>query len=62
MKLKVSSLAKDYIASNIRSQLITLQGVLMNIEAQAEFDNDYAVESLKRMEINLGNIRRYLED
>lgn len=54
----MSSVRRDFLASNIRSQLAKLRGVLDNIEEEEYLDFSYADESLKQIEITLRNLRR----
>lgn len=57
----ISGLHKDFIASHIRSQLTTLNGVLECIESSGlsnEKENGYVDESLKRVEKNIRRLRR----
>jgi hypothetical protein len=56
--LEMSNLRKDFVVSNLRSQLSTLQGVLKNIEDSERSEDDYIGESLKRVEKNIRQLRK----
>ncbi|MDD5617705.1 MAG: hypothetical protein PHG69_01285 [Candidatus Omnitrophica bacterium] len=56
----LSNLQKDFIASHIRSQLATMEHLLINIENTEEPEYGYAIESLKRIEVNLRQLRSFL--
>ena len=56
----ISPIKKDFIASHIRSQLATLEYVLASIENVEEQEYDHIVESLKRIENNLRQLRSFL--
>ena len=58
----MSSLRKDYLASHLRSQMNTLKAVLEAMEHSNEIEDDYASESLKRVEINIRNLRQSLQN
>ena len=54
----MSSMRRDFIASHLRSQMERLSGLLRNIENEDRFDLNYGDESLRRIEINLRQIRK----
>jgi len=58
----MSSLHKDFIASFLRSQLITLQDVLDTIESSSRLEDAYVEESLNRVQKELHQIRRLCVD
>ena len=53
----MSSIKRDFIASNLRSQLNRLSSILGNIE-QDLIDCDYTHDSLREIESNLRQIRK----
>lgn len=53
----ISDLQCDYLVSNLRTQLDYLQNVLKSIEGQ-NADCDYMYDSLKKIEVNLRQIRK----
>lgn len=55
---QTSNLSKDYLASNIRCQIDTLNSVISNMEAYDYLNDTYADESLQRVIINLVKLRR----
>jgi hypothetical protein len=58
----MSSLRKDYVASYLRSQMDTLKAVLEAMEDSNSIEDNYANESLKRVEINIKNLRKSLKN
>lgn len=52
-----TGLYKDYVVSNLRSQLTTLRSVLENVENMEIIDEGYFAASLKRVEQNLRVLR-----
>jgi hypothetical protein len=56
----MSSLQKDFVASHLHSQLITLQQLLDDIESSEDSGYDYALESLRRVETDLRKLRAFL--
>ncbi|RLJ05931.1 MAG: hypothetical protein DRP14_00940 [Candidatus Aenigmatarchaeota archaeon] len=54
----ISRLQKDFVASFLRSQLATLQGVLAEIENSDRLEGGYIEESLRRVEKELCRFRR----
>ena len=58
----ISSTRKDFIASNLRSQINRLSGVLSAIEEEEKVDSEYAYASLKAIEINLRSVRKLCEN
>ena len=58
----MSSLRKDYVASYLRSQMDTLKAVLEAMEDSNSIEDNYANESLKRVEINIRNLRKSFQN
>jgi hypothetical protein len=58
----MSSLRKDYIASYLRSQMNTLRVVLEAMENSNRIEDDFANESLRRVEINIKNLRKSIQN
>jgi hypothetical protein len=54
----LSNLRKDYLASNIRSQVNTLNSIINNMESQDYSYEEFADESLQRVIIDLVKLRR----
>jgi hypothetical protein len=54
----ISSIRKDFLASNLRSQVDRLNSVLNNIEEERTVDIEYASDSLKEVELKLRQIRK----
>jgi len=54
----MSSILKDCLASNLRSQLGRLSSILNNIEEERLIDGECASDSLKEVELNLRQIRK----
>jgi hypothetical protein len=54
----MSSIRRDFVATNLRSQLSRLSNVLGTIEEENKVDCDYAYESFKEIELNLRQIRK----
>jgi len=54
----MSPIRKDFLASNLRSQLDRLTGILNNIEEEMLVDAEYTSDSLKQVELNLRQIRK----
>ena len=44
----MSSLQSDFVASSLRSQLVTLQNILSYIESSQKIEDVYVEESLRR--------------
>ncbi len=57
----MSSIKRDFIASNLRSQVSRLSNILGNIEADSA-GCDYTHDSLKEIESNLRQIRKLCLD
>jgi hypothetical protein len=57
----MSNMRRDFVSSNLRSQLSRLHAVLSNIEEE-QVDSDYTYETLKEIEINLRQIRKLCTD
>ncbi len=66
----MSSLQSDFVASSLRSQLVTLQNILSHIESSQEAEDVYPVrkrfsngvyveESLRRVEKELYRLRKF---
>jgi len=53
----MSPIRKDFLASNLRSQLGRLSSILNNIEEE-RLDGECASDSLKEVELNLRQIRK----
>jgi len=53
----ISPIRKDFLASNLRSQLGRLSSILNNIEEE-KLDGECASDSLKEVELNLRQIRK----
>ena len=58
----MTSIRRDFVASNLRSQLNRLRHILDNIEEETAVDCEYANESLKEIETNLRQIRKLCVD
>ncbi len=54
----MSTIRRDFVASNLRSQLNRLQNILNNIEVGSNVDCQYADTSLKEVESGLRQIRK----
>ncbi len=54
----MSSIRRDFVATNLRSQLSRLSSILGSIEEENKVDCGYAYESLKEIEANLRQIRK----
>ena len=54
----MSTIRKDFLASNLRSQLGRLSSILNNIEEERLIDGECASDSLKEVELNLRQIRK----
>ena len=54
----MSSIRRDFVATNLRSQLSRLNNVLGSIEEENKVDCNYAYESLKEIELKLRQIRK----
>ncbi len=54
----MSPIRKDFLASNLRSQLSRLSNILDNIEEERLIDSECARDSLKEVEFNLRQIRK----
>ena len=60
MRQDISSFEKDFIASNLRSQLNILQSLLKSMESDCGYERDYAVEALKRIQAAARDLREFL--
>jgi hypothetical protein len=58
MNCTMSPIRKDFLASNLRSQLGRLNSILNNIEEDGDIDAKVASGSLKEVELNLRQIRK----
>lgn len=58
----MSSIRKDFLASNLRNQLGRLSNILNNIEEERLVDGECASDSLKEVELNLRQIRKLCMD
>ncbi|MCK4917350.1 MAG: hypothetical protein KAS51_03970 [Candidatus Omnitrophica bacterium] len=54
----MSSLQKDFVASFLRSQLVSLRGVLETIENSGRIEGSYVKEFLNRVEKELRQARK----
>jgi hypothetical protein len=54
----MSNMRRDFVATNLRSQLSRLNNILGAIEEKNKVDCDYAYNSLKEIELNLRQIRK----
>jgi Zn ribbon nucleic-acid-binding protein len=54
----MSMMRKDFVASNLRSQVTRLQNVLDNIEEVNKVECGFAEGSLKEVETSLRSIRK----
>jgi hypothetical protein len=54
----MSPIRKDFLASNLRSQLGRLSSILTNIEEERLIDGEFTSDSLKEVELNLRQIRK----
>ena len=54
----MSDVGKDFFASFLRSQLVSLQGVLAEIENSGRIEEDYVGGSLRRVEKELHRLRK----
>jgi len=55
----MSSLQSDFVASSLRSQLVTLQNILNDIESSQRVEDVYVEGSLRRVEKELCRLRRF---
>ena len=55
----MSSLQSDFVASFLRSQLITLQNILNDIESAQGIEDVYVEGSLRRVEKELCRLRKF---
>ncbi|MFA7677629.1 MAG: hypothetical protein WCY34_05600 [Candidatus Omnitrophota bacterium] len=62
MNTVMSNLKKDFIASHLRSQLTTLQKVLEDVQNSYNPESEYAIESLKRVELSIRKLRFFLNN
>jgi exonuclease VII large subunit len=58
----MSNIHKDFLASNIRSQINRLRDVLINLETENSLDRGYANGALKDIEVNLRQIRKLCQE
>jgi hypothetical protein len=54
----MSPIRKDFLASNLRSQLGRLSSILSNIEEERLINSECASDSLKEVELNLRQMRK----
>jgi hypothetical protein len=59
---KLSELQKDFVASHLRSQVLTLTSLLESIENEGYREQGFALESLQRVETGLHRLRDYLSN
>jgi hypothetical protein len=62
MKQVISSLEKDFLASNLRSQLNIIQALLNSLEENNDSDRGYTVESLRRTSRLMRDLRFFLDN
>jgi len=55
----MSSLQSDFVASSLRSQLVTLQNILNDIESSQSIEDVYVEGSLRRVEKELCRLRKF---
>ena len=55
----ISSLQSDFVASSLRSQFVTLQNILNDIESSQSIEDIYVEESLRRVEKELCQLRKF---
>ena len=60
--MKQSGLHNDYLTSYLRDQITRLFGILGYIEDSENYDSEFIIESLKKTEQNLHNIRKFLQN
>ena len=61
MKLSVNTMSgmrRDFVASHLRSQIYTLQGVLKDLENEESLSQEVTNEDLRRVEYMLRQLRR----
>jgi hypothetical protein len=54
----ISSIRRDFIASNLRSQINRLRHLLNSLEEENDLEFNYTDQSLKDIEIKIRQIRR----
>lgn len=54
----MSNIHLDFVATNLRLQIERLNSILGAIEDQGKIDRDYTQESLKKIEINIHQLRK----
>ncbi|MFH1458773.1 MAG: hypothetical protein ABIG64_00155 [Candidatus Omnitrophota bacterium] len=54
----LSRLQQDYMGSFLRSQLSTLQNILISVENSKRYQSGYIQESMKRIEKNIHRFRK----
>ncbi|MCM8812701.1 MAG: hypothetical protein NC924_02030 [Candidatus Omnitrophica bacterium] len=58
MRQNLSWLEKDYLLSNIRGYLSSLQSVLFTLENSERFERQYVDDSLRSVETAIRHLRR----
>ncbi len=58
---EISGSCKDYVVSNLRSQLTTLRSIIETVENTEIIDEEYVDEFLKRIESNLCALRTRID-
>ena len=53
-----SNLYRNYVASNLRSQLVTLKNIIEHVEATEMIDKDYFDFSLRQVSTGLRRLRK----
>lgn len=52
----------DLVASQLRTQIATLQKILTTIEETQNFKSDFILEDLKKVEINIKGLRKFISE
>jgi len=60
----MTELKKDYVSSNLRYQLMTLQNVLDNLEnsQNSQYESDYTNQCISKVESELKKLRNFLKN
>ena len=62
MPQQMSGLCKDYVASNIRSRIMTLKNILYAIENDMRLEHSEMKELLKNVEEGIRKLRRHCDE
>ncbi len=54
----ILNMRKEFIISNLRSQITNLLSVLKNLEDAEKIEGEYTNETLKKVELDLRQIRK----